>query len=516
MDTRLLLITTGYIISFLITFGLGIFVLMKKTKTGLGITFFLLSGAVAIFELMFLLGINIVDLVTAYHVWLFNTVDIFIVIFYAHFIFLFLGKAKEKKKVLLAIYLIGIVLFIAILMFPRQFFPQVVPKMYLKSYPEIGPLFILMLVFFFTVSGYTLYQVIKTHQKADFVNRNRLKYTILGSLIGYSTGVSSFALYFNLKIDPVLSMFTGFYTVPFAYGILRYQSMDIRIVIKKTIFYSVIIGFIAWAMIMVSFVNNWFIEKFSGFHPWLIPLVAGVISFIIGKIFWGKLRETEKLKNEFIAVVAHKFRTPLTHIKWATKDLLKKGVEKNLISKVDDANNRLVELVDILLGTFKEEEIPYIYKSETVPLEDIARGVVNQYSQRIKEKKIKFVFSSEKNVPQVHADKDKISTVIRILLENALEYTLPEGKIEILIKPRGKGKVIFLIKDSGIGISKDELFYIFEMFYRTTKAKRLNTEGTGMGLFIAKNIIKRHHGKIKAESKGENRGSIFWFTLPVA
>jgi signal transduction histidine kinase len=131
----------------------------------------------------------------------------------------------------------------------------------------------------------------------------------------------------------------------------------------------------------------------------------------------------------------------------------------------------------------------------------------------VKEKNIKLTYSYEKDLPKVNVDKLRISSVIQMLLENAIAYT--KDKIEINIK-KDKKDIIFSIKDNGIGIPKEDQPYIFSRFYRTKAAYLTETEGSGISLFLSKSIIDKHNGKIGVYSEGEGKGSEFWVKLRIS
>ena len=133
---------------------------------------------------------------------------------------------------------------------------------------------------------------------------------------------------------------------------------------------------------------------------------------------------------------------------------------------------------------------------------------------QIKLKDIKIVSNFKKNLAKVNVDKERINSVIQILLENAIIYSIKAGEIKISLG-EDKNNLVFSVKDNGVGIPKKDQPYIFFKFFRADNVKTVETEGSGLGLVLAKNIIERHGGKIGFESKGENKGTKFWFSLPL-
>jgi two-component system sensor histidine kinase VicK len=166
------------------------------------------------------------------------------------------------------------------------------------------------------------------------------------------------------------------------------------------------------------------------------------------------------------------------------------------------------------LNVARIEEGRYLYRPVLADIVPICQSVIDSYKEEIGKKNLKFEFEKPKELPKVRVDIEKISLAIQNLLENAILYNLPGGKIEISLKLK-ENKIEFSIKDTGIGIPKELQRRVFTKFFRAPNAMRIETEGSGLGLFITKNIIEAHGGEIWFESE-EGKGTTFYFTLPVA
>jgi signal transduction histidine kinase len=232
-------------------------------------------------------------------------------------------------------------------------------------------------------------------------------------------------------------------------------------------------------------------------------------------------KKIEKLKTEFISLVAHQLRTPLSAIKWALEMLLESEGEKlpleqkDLLEKAYQSNERMILLIKDLLDVTKLEEGKYIFSFSLEDLEEITQEVIDSYQKVIQKKNLKFEFQKpiDEKLPKVKVDREKIKLAIENLIDNAIKYTPAGGKVTVSLES-DKLKLELRVEDSGIGIAKNQQERVFSKFFRTSKAMQMEPDGSGLGLYLAKNIIEAHKGEIGFQSK-EGQGSIFWFTLPL-
>jgi signal transduction histidine kinase len=258
-------------------------------------------------------------------------------------------------------------------------------------------------------------------------------------------------------------------------------------------------------------------------------LEISIVSMVSGKEKLGKLiilhditREkiVEKMKTEFVSLSAHQLRTPLSAIKWILKMFLDGDVgeitfeQKNLLKKAYQSNERMIFLINDLLNVARIEEGKYLYKSKLVSIEDIIESIIKSLQQEIKRKRLIFEFKKPKEkLAPIMIDAEKMQLAIQNLIENAVRYTKMGGRVTIVLKGDGK-EIEFSVQDTGIGIPQEYQKRIFTKFFRGTNAVKMETEGSGLGLFISKNIIEAHKGRVWFESK-KSKGSTFYFTLPI-
>lgn len=231
-------------------------------------------------------------------------------------------------------------------------------------------------------------------------------------------------------------------------------------------------------------------------------------------------KAVEKMKTEFVSLAAHQLRTPLSAIKWTLKMLLDGDLGKiskeqqGFIQKTYQSNERMISLVNALLDVTRIEEGRYLYKPVFSQIEDIIQFVVNSSKERAQRKEIKVLFKKpEIKLPELKVDVEKIRLVIQNLLDNAIAYTPRKGEVTICLK-RAKKKIEVQIQDTGVGIPAAQQKRVFTKFFRGSNVIKMETEGTGLGLFIAKNIVEAHRGKIWFESE-EKKGTTFYFVLPL-
>lgn len=243
-----------------------------------------------------------------------------------------------------------------------------------------------------------------------------------------------------------------------------------------------------------------------------------VIAFIITQGF-ERLAEANRMKSEFISIVSHQLRSPLTNLKWAIELLMSGEVGRIDESQLEyfkilkENSSRMGELVSDLLTVLGIEQRKLSINKKEISLEELTKELIFGFKSWISASNIKVGLEVEKNLPKILADPSQIKLVIENLLDNAIRYTKERGIVEIKIFKKEKD-ICFIAKDSGIGIPLQDQKHIFQKFFRSGNAMRYQTKGSGLGLFITKAIIEKSGGKINFKS-GENEGSTFWFTLPI-
>ncbi|OGF26872.1 hypothetical protein A2303_02540 [Candidatus Falkowbacteria bacterium RIFOXYB2_FULL_47_14] len=233
-----------------------------------------------------------------------------------------------------------------------------------------------------------------------------------------------------------------------------------------------------------------------------------------------KLKQLDEAKSEFVSVASHQLRTPLTIIKGYISLMLEgnfgsfSASAKESLNNVYESNERLIHLVENLLNISRIESGRLKFNFEATRLEKLISGVLDELAGPAENKGLKLVFKAPKKVlPFVNVDREKIRQAIMNLVDNAVKYS-EKGKITISVECKEKN-IVTTVADQGLGMSRQDQVNLFDKFSRGNDVSLVHTEGTGLGLYVAKKMIKAHQGRIWAESDGEGKGSRFYFTLPV-
>ena len=501
-------------ISFLIHVGAAIFMLLQNSKRELNILFALMAGSAAVFGISLIIGSSTTDPTIAYWAWLLNVWNVFTVATYVHFGLRATDQHIKYRWYIVGSYIIAFTIFGLTLLFPHLFLPEVTPKMYFNYYLNPGPLYHAMLLYFLIVPGFVQYKFFKESKKGGEQGL-RGRYYFFSSP-GFAIGAIAFLLVYDIPVDPVFATPHSIGIISIAYGILARELMDIRVVIKRAAIYAGVVAVVAGVFVALILLNNFLIGIIPGVQFWTIPLIAAVVGVLLARFYWTQAIEADKLKYEFITIATHKLRTPLTRISWQTEALLDESSDPEIqktVQSIDSANKELIEITHILFEAAKANDSKGATMEQDFDLKPLVVEAIERFSDLSKKRRSAVMFDASENTYMVLGDKARIVSVLGILIENALVYGQEGGSVQISLSKKGSD-VLFSITDDGIGISKKDQRYVFDRFFRTSKAKLADTEGLGLGLSLAKSVIKRHHGKIGVQSDGEDKGSTFWFSIP--
>lgn len=229
--------------------------------------------------------------------------------------------------------------------------------------------------------------------------------------------------------------------------------------------------------------------------------------------------EIDRAKTEFVSLASHELRTPLATISWYTEMLLEgdlgkiTGKKREHLEEIYRENQRMIDLVNALLSVSRIEMGTFSIELQQADLKELAEVEFKQLEPQIKDRKIKIKKTYSKDLPLVKVDPKLMGVIFRNLLSNSIKYTPEGGTVSLSIEVKNRN-IAITISDTGYGIPKKQQHLVFTKLFRGDNVMKLETVGTGLGLYIVKSILDHAGGKIRFESK-ENKGTTFYISIPL-
>lgn len=233
----------------------------------------------------------------------------------------------------------------------------------------------------------------------------------------------------------------------------------------------------------------------------------------------AQLRRLDEVKDEFISMASHQLRTPLTSVK-GYLDMVLEGdagevtsMQRKFLSEAFVSSERMVHLINDFLNVSRLQTGKFVVDKRPTSLMRIIDEELESLKVNADGRHLSFHFTRQGVVPKLMLDEAKIRQVVMNFADNALYYSKEGTTIEVTLQADDT-KVEFTVKDTGIGVPKDEQAQLFTKFYRASNARKQRPDGTGVGLYLAKRVVTEHGGSIIFSSQ-ENKGSTFGFRLPI-
>ncbi len=319
---------------------------------------------------------------------------------------------------------------------------------------------------------------------------------------------------FNLKLFSAQAMVTALWFLIFALFFMKGQRVTFFIVLTTLAFVS-LIGYLLVKSVAKEIKQREMLEKLS------TTLEETNQQLTMSN---ERLRIMDLRKSEFVSIASHQLRTPVTAMKGYSSLLLEDAYGtlpekmKDPIQKIFHSSDRLALMINDFLNVSKIEQGSMTYTFVPLDLKKMVVDLVEDFHVAAGEKKL----DVETDIPDgekfnVVADEGKIRQIISNLLDNAIKYT-PQGSVRVILKKEPThgedGMVLLQIKDTGIGLSQDDIHHLFGKFTRGAEGSKVNTSGSGLGLYVAKKMMEEHKGNIWVDSEGKGKGSVFCIELP--
>ncbi|MEI6843594.1 MAG: ATP-binding protein [bacterium] len=464
-------------------------------------------------------------------------------LFFLYFSLLFPDRNTNIKKIYLFLLSLPLVALTILLFVDNHLLlKEVFPTNWGKDV-TINKLNYIVYTFYFVIyTLYAFYNLIKSYITTDKPEEQKqLKFVILGTTVGFIFGMI-FDLFLpligNYKYIYIGPLFSFSMVATIAYSITRHHLFDVKVVATESL------TFILWVAILVrTLIADTLNDKLVNVGFLVVSIILGIflIKSVIREVEQrekieklakdlervnfdlatanDRLKELDQLKSEFLSLATHQIRSPLTAIKGYASLILEGdygNVPENVrgaVKTIFDSCQNLVLIVGDFLDISRIEQGRMKYDISDFDLKKLVEEVVNEYKPNIERAglSIHFKFNAKENYT-IHADPGKIKQVVGNLIDNSIKYT-PHGEIRVRLSEFGK-KIHFAISDTGIGIAKNDIPKLFSKFSRAKDASKTNVVGTGLGLYVARQMIIAMDGKIWVESEGLGQGSTFYVELP--
>ena len=466
---------------------------------------------------------------------LLNIGAIFITIFYFHWVLSILDLHKKKKILVISGYLVTLLFFV--LSFSDKYVTGVHSILSFPFWPTAGPLYKWFLIFgYLCMVGYSLYLLFKAFNKSEGEKKYQIGYVIIGSLMGFGGGAMNFPLMYNIDIIPPFGVF-AIIACPLilSYAVIKYHLMNTKVATVEIL--SALISAVLLVDALLSSGTEFYLKfgLFIGVVIFSIILIHSVLKETRSRekiIKLAKslkkanieLQKLDKAKSEFISIASHQLRTPVSVIKGITSMMIEGDLEKFPIEKKNrfieglwNKSCKLENIINDILNATEMTNFKYRVKkekAELIDLEELIKKTISDFQSIIKKKGVDVILKkSIKSLPRINGQKQYLQEAFSNLIDNAIKYTSSKGKIVISITKK-ENNVIISIEDNGIGIPKEEIPGLFIKFIRGSNAREMYTDGSGLGLFIVREVIEGHYGKVWMESE-LNKGTTFFISLPI-
>lgn len=458
---------------------------------------------------------------------------------FLYFTYIFPENEKEAELKIKKIFFINF-LVILMTMVPGLIIKNVNIRPGLEKEIIFGNYYFLYALYTCGFFSYGFFRLFKKFKRSSGIKKQQILYLLIGYFISANLAfvtnlIMPWLGYFSLNWA---GQFLTIFMVGFAtYAILKHNLFNVKVIATEIFVFIQVIILLVRAVLSVSLY-----DKFTNYGILIGTALIGFfliksvqkevnsrqeIQLLAGSLEEAnsKLKEIDLRKNDFINIASHQLRTPMTAVK-GYSTLLVDGAYgdfdpkiKEIISRINGLTDQSVKIINDMLNISRIERNTMRYVFEKVDIVEFLTEILKNLKLKADAKNLQYEYvfdeklSNVENKIYVNVDKTLLAQVFENVVDNSIKYTL-KGYVKIDIKLKGK-KLIFNCVDSGIGIDKESQASLFKKFTRAKNAEGSGIEGSGIGLYLAKEIMTKHKGDISISSEGENKGSQTLITLSI-
>ena len=459
-----------------------------------------------------------------------------------HLSLVFLNIYEENKKILTVLYFVTFSLLS--LIFSPFFILKTKACYFYDFWPIAGIGANLNFLWAFILTAISFRLLIKNYVKFKGEKKKQTAYLILALVIGaLSGGLFNIPQWYGIDFFPYGNFFLPLFPLIIAFAIIRYHLFEIRIILTE-----ILVGIMSSVLLILPFLMP---TSFLRVITVIFLLLFIIFAYLLIKTTHQEIKRREemekltkelqkayrnikalsKMKSEFLKVVNHQLRTPVSIVKGMLSIMEEGSVKgkklKEFTRKSYLASERLSTILDDILTA--QDLMAGERRLEVSPcsIKEIVESQVKHFKLIAKQKKLKLILEKSRDIfPLTLANPSMIERIVSRVIDNAILYTSSaksgrgkKGEIKVslkLKKSKDKRFIQISVKDSGLGLTKKDKKNLFKLFHRGEEAISLHPNGSGLGLSIVKKLVELHKGTIKVKSEGRNKGTTFIIRLPVS
>jgi len=396
---------------------------------------------------------------------------------------------------------------------------------------RVYALYVVYIMAYFSFGFFRLFM--KYRRSSSPVERKQIIYLLSGYMVASTVAFISnlFLPWIDIFTFNWLGQVAGIIMVSFStYAIFRYKLFNVRVITTEVLTFMLWIAILVRAQFSVTAT-----EQYADLGLFILTVIFGI--FLIRSVMKEvrqreeiqklaenleianeQLRDVDQMKSEFISLATHQIRSPLTAIKGYSSLILEGDYGavppqiKDVVKIIFDSCQNLVVIVNEFLDISRIEQGRMKYEKTQFELLDLIKKTIEELLPNVERAGLGIEFHHRNGETyQVYADRNKMQQIVSNLIDNAIKYT-PQGGIIVTLSKHA-GKVMFTVKDTGVGIDPAEKEKLFAKFIRTRDASKVNVTGTGLGLYVAKQMIEAQGGEIWFKSEGTGKGTTFYVEL---